>query len=288
MSIFQAMTVFILIFLILLIGYGFLIDYYRRTWNNIPEWKSDDATNRAVKVSLIIPVRNERANMEALFECIFSQTYSRKWFEVIVVDDHSEDGTWEQMQAFTSVICLQLPQEINGKKAAIAAGIARATGELIVTTDADCRFSAEWITSIVKFYAATNAKFIVAPVRMVGRKNFLGIFQSLDFLTLQAITGACVFRKFHTLCNGANIAYVKSAFVEVNGFSGIDAIPSGDDMLLMYKIYRQYPADVHYLKSRNAIVETPAEPTLKQFFNQRIRWASKAVHFDDRKVFYVL
>jgi cellulose synthase/poly-beta-1,6-N-acetylglucosamine synthase-like glycosyltransferase len=291
MSIFQAMTVFILIFLLLLIAYGFLIDYYRRGWNAIPEVHSRNEQFRNVHVSLVIPVRNEARNVRQLFDAVLSQNYPAGLLEVIFVDDHSEDGTWETISAFTatcSLLKIQLPDEVSGKKAAVAAGIARASGELIVTTDADCRFSAKWISSLVNGYVATNAKFIAAPVKMISGKNFIGIFQSLDFLTLQAITGASVFKKFHTLCNGANIAYTKDAFVDVNGFSGIDTIPSGDDMLLMYKIYRQYPADVHYLKNRDAIVETPAEPSLKRFFNQRIRWASKAVHYDDKKVLYVL
>ena len=90
------------------------------------------------------------------------------------------------------------------------------------------------------------------------------------------------------MCNGANLAYTKSAFIEVNGFEGIDEIPSGDDMLLMHKIFLAHPHHVHYMKSQEAIVTTHPEPSWKDFFNQRIRWASKAVHFKDRKVFYVL
>lgn len=291
MSIFQAMTVFILIFLLLLVCYGFLIDYYRRAWNKIPDFKNDEQYGK-VKVSLIIAMRNEAANIEQIFDCILAQSYPVQLLEVIMVDDHSEDDTWQKMVELKSpafsLVRLQLSAEVSGKKEAIAAGIACASGELVVTTDADCKFSPQWLSSIVNFYLATGAKFIVAPVKMIAKKSFIGIFQSLDFLSLQAITGASVYSRFHTLCNGANLAYSKNAFLEVNGFEGIDDIPSGDDMLLMYKIYRRNPADVHYLKNKGVIVETPAEPSLKKFFNQRIRWASKAVHFDDKKVFYVL
>jgi glycosyltransferase involved in cell wall biosynthesis len=284
------MTVFILIFLLLLICYGFLIDYYRRAWNGITEMKNDNEHPR-VTISLVIPMRNEAENVEELFNCIFFQTYPPEWVEIIVVDDHSEDDTREKLAVLPSsafsLVRLQLSEE-TGKKAAIAAGIAHASGELIITTDADCRFSSEWISSIANFYAATGAKFIAAPVKMIAGRSFIGVFQSLDFLTLQAITGASVNNKFHTLCNGANLAYSKNAFVEVNGFEGIDIIPSGDDMLLMYKIFKEYPDDVRYLKNRDAIVTTPAEKSVGKFFHQRIRWASKAVHYDDKKVFYVL
>ncbi len=78
------------------------------------------------------------------------------------------------------------------------------------------------------------------------------------------------------MCNGANLAYEKQAFEEVGGFTGIDMIASGDDMLLMYKIYHAYPGSVHYLKSPDAIVRTLPVDTVKGFMNQRIRWSSKA------------
>jgi cellulose synthase/poly-beta-1,6-N-acetylglucosamine synthase-like glycosyltransferase len=107
-------------------------------------------------------------------------------------------------------------------------------------------------------------------------------------MTLQGITGASVSQRFHTMCNGANIAYTKKAFEEVNGFAGIDALPTGDDMLLMYKIYNRYPEGVVWLKSAPAMVTTQACSTWSSFFQQRIRWASKAAYYDDKRMFWVL
>jgi hypothetical protein len=134
---------------------------------------------------------------------------------------------------------------------------------------------------------------MTTPVRIGGpatqkRRSFLAIFQTLDFITLQGITGAAVYKKFHSMCNGANLAYEKKAFYEVGGFRGIDAIPSGDDMLLMHKIFTKYPASVFFLKSRHAIVTTKPETSWRNFINQRIRWASKADHYDDKRIFWVL
>jgi cellulose synthase/poly-beta-1,6-N-acetylglucosamine synthase-like glycosyltransferase len=90
------------------------------------------------------------------------------------------------------------------------------------------------------------------------------------------------------MCNGANLAYTKSAFIEVNGFERIEEIPSGDDMLLMHKIYVRYPDKVLYMKNADAIVTTVPESTWKNFLHQRIRWASKAVHYKDKRIIYVL
>lgn len=90
------------------------------------------------------------------------------------------------------------------------------------------------------------------------------------------------------MCNGANLAYTRKAFEEVAGFSGIDAIASGDDMLLMHKIYKRYPDKVMFLRSKEAIVQTEPVRTIREFFNQRIRWASKAGKYDDKRIFWVL
>jgi len=90
------------------------------------------------------------------------------------------------------------------------------------------------------------------------------------------------------MCNGANIAYERDMFYAVNGFSGIDDLPTGDDMLLMHKIFKLRPDGIFYLRSQNAIVTTDAAPSWKAFFQQRIRWASKAAFFDDRRIFRVL
>jgi cellulose synthase/poly-beta-1,6-N-acetylglucosamine synthase-like glycosyltransferase len=90
------------------------------------------------------------------------------------------------------------------------------------------------------------------------------------------------------MCNGANLAYEKTAFYEVQGFAGIDAIASGDDMLLMHKIFTRFPNRVMFLKSKNAIVKTAPLKTLSQFLSQRIRWASKADRYQDKKTFPVL
>ncbi|HMK25961.1 MAG TPA: glycosyltransferase family 2 protein, partial [Chitinophagaceae bacterium] len=112
--------------------------------------------------------------------------------------------------------------------------------------------------------------------------------QAMDFMVLQGITGAAVYKKALSMCNGANLAYEKNAFNKVNGFAGIDNIASGDDMLLMHKIWKQYPNKVHYLKSKEAIVSTQPMKSWKDFFNQRIRWASKAKHYGDKRIITVL
>lgn len=277
------MTIFLLIFFLLLVAYCLLVDFYRRAWNSIPVPVLSE--NRQVKISVIVAARNEENNIAGLLEGLAQQDYPKELYEVIIVDDHSSDGTANKI---SSGRLLQLPAHLEGKKNAIALGINAAQGELIVTTDADCKVPPGWLKTIAAFYSNTGAKFIAAPVMITSSRSLLGIFQSLDFLSMQGITGASVHRKFHSMCNGANLAYPKNVFFDVNGFEEIDNIPSGDDMLLMHKIFTRYPDEIFYLKDARAIVTTAAEKSWKDFLQQRVRWASKAVHYKDKRIFYVL
>jgi cellulose synthase/poly-beta-1,6-N-acetylglucosamine synthase-like glycosyltransferase len=287
------------VFLFTLIGcclfllYGVLIEYYRRAWTDIPGF-SAGARIGQTRISVLIPVRNEAANIAACIASLARQSYSKELYQVIVIDDHSTDATGEIVsnihpsELFLKYACLAGG---TGKKIAIQTGISMSFGDLIVTTDADCCFEPDWLNTLAVFYEERGAKFIAAPVRMgrPGTKlSLLSIFQTLDFITLQGITGAAVYKRFHSMCNGANLAYKKSAFYEAGGFEGIDAIPSGDDMLLMHKIYEKYPDKVFFLKSPKAIVSTQPATDWKGFINQRVRWASKADRYDDKRIFRVL
>jgi cellulose synthase/poly-beta-1,6-N-acetylglucosamine synthase-like glycosyltransferase len=281
--------ILLLITIILFVLYSFLIIYYWKSWKTIPDFILNDKQPQT-KISVIIPARNEEESIGSLLQALDQQTYPRELFEVIVVNDHSEDATEAIVQQFFNVKLLQLKDDdINSyKKKAIESGIAAATGELIVTTDADCLPTKEWLEIIAAFKEEIKAVFIAAPVVINCNSSVLQIFQAMDFMVLQGITGGVVHKKQLSMCNGANLAYERKSFYDVNGFAGIDSIASGDDMLLMHKIKKQYPEQVHYLKSTNAIVSTQPMKTWKEFFHQRIRWASKAAKYDDKRILPVL
>jgi len=293
------MFIVVLICLLLFACYAVLIAYYRRAWKDIPLY-SAPASYPRTKITVLVPARNETATIGACLGSLSRQSYPKDLYQVIVIDDHSTDKTWELlgqlgfpgMEFMRLRLADHLPPmdpDLNAyKKFAIDTGIGAATGELIITTDADCRFHPDWLRTIAGFYEDTGAKFIAAPVKIEGDHSFLSLFQTLDFITLQGITGAAVYKRFHSMCNGANLAYERKAFYEVGGFRGIDQIPSGDDLLLMHKIYQRYPGEVFFLKSRQAIVSTQAVTGWKEFFHQRIRWASKADQYDDKRIFWVL
>ena len=273
--------------------YSFLIILYWRTWIKIPDYVPHVAENK-LTVSVIIPARNEEKNIARLLSSLQLQNYAKRLTQTIVIDDHSDDETVNIVRQFPGVAIIQLSYDsLNSyKKKAIETGIKEANGEIIVTTDADCEAGSAWLSTLVSFKEQHNSVFLAAPVgfidRQAGSNKLLYNFQTLDFLVLQGITAVSVYGGSLSMCNGANIAYEKKAFNKVNGFQGIDHIASGDDMLLMHKIRKQYPHQVHYVKSKESIVYTQAAISWKEFFNQRIRWASKANQYDDKRIYWVL
>lgn len=291
------MTFFLSVLFLLGGLYGILMIRYGHGWKTLSPYAPSKPVSGLTKVTVIIPARDEEENLPPLLAALHAQDYPAHLFEVIVIDDFSTDGTAGVVTNFPAenIRLLQMSQYLSAterlnsyKKKAIEMAVSQAQGDLIMTTDADCVMGPLWISTMVSFYEANQSKFIAAPVSFYKETNFFKVLQSLDFMTMQGITGALAKLKDGTMCNGANLAYERKVFYEVDAFKGIDNIASGDDMLLMFKIFKAYPDGVHYLKNQDAIVETLPVDTFKGFMNQRIRWSSKADKYDDKRLTWVL
>ena len=282
----------------LFIPYAIIILLYRKWFLQLHPFLIPVSFQPLTNFSIIIPARNEEDKIAVCLQSIFRQKYPAHLFEVIVVDDHSTDQTSEIVQQlqkqFINLKLIRLADDADGKalnsykKKAIEKAIQIATGNWIITTDADCMMTEKWIESFAAIIQQKDPVFVAAPVAFCNNGTVISTFQCLDFITLQGITAASVSAGFHSMCNGANLAYRKDVFVEVNGFKGIDMIASGDDMLLMNKIKQKFPSQIEFLFSKAAIVTTDPMADWKSFINQRIRWASKADQFKDKSIFWVL
>ena len=221
---------------ILLLAYALLIYYYHRIWDRIPV-SSPDLSCQPVRVSVIIPARNEAAHIENCLLSLFNQSYPPAYTDILVVNDFSTDESAEVVMKYSDKCRLLnladfLTDPVNSyKKKAIETGIAHSSSDLIICTDADCTMGKDWILSLVSAYLKENRVFIAAPVKIIPDGSALSVFQTLDFISLQGITGAAVYKNLYPMCNGANLAYSRTAFETVGGFTDIDHIASGDDML---------------------------------------------------------
>jgi cellulose synthase/poly-beta-1,6-N-acetylglucosamine synthase-like glycosyltransferase len=275
---------------LLCLFYILLMLYFTLGWVKLPEFVMLDDMPYTMRVSIIIPARNEEKNIRNVLQCIRDQSYPRHFIEVLVIDDNSTDATAPLAEASGAIV---IRNQVSGntlayKKQAIATGIQRATGELILCTDADCTMGPRWIESIVAYQYETGAQFISSPVMLWPLKNFFEEFQALEFSGLVGIGGASLQMGFPNMCNGANIAYMKDAFNAVDGFAGNDTIPSGDDEFLMHKMHQRFPGKVVFLKSFEAIVRTLPSSTPGEFIRQRMRWVSKSTKYADKRITTVL
>ncbi len=283
---------------VILSAYCLLILLYRQWFLRLPIFRIQNQMAPKTLFSVIIPARDEEKSIEQCLRTVLEQKYPAQLFEVIVINDHSTDQTENIIrrlqQSFSNLQLLNLKDYLQGnsinayKKKAIEIAISQSKGNWIVTTDADCMVSDQWLHTLDAYIQKEQPVFVAAPVMFTNDHSFLSVFQLLDFISLQGITAAAVSAGYHTMCNGANLAYRKDVFDEVGRFSGIDQIASGDDMLLMHKIKQKYPDRMGYLNSKESIVTTASMPDWKSFINQRIRWASKADKYRDKSIFWTL
>lgn len=281
---------------LLALVYIALMLVYRKGWRLQHTFTLPESFQPSTFISIIIPARNEENNIEKCISSILGQDYPKHLFEVIVVDDHSTDGTADVVSKFNAqgVRCIALKDFLTAgetvayKKKAIAAGVSVSKGTLIITTDADCTAPPEWLKYIAAIYQAEDPVMIVAPVDFTNNGSIVEIFQSLDFMSMQGITGAAHQMGLGNMSNGANLAFSKAAYQAVNGYEGVEHFASGDDYLLMMKLQQAFPTRISYLKAPQAIVQTAPQPDCGSFLQQRIRWASKSGKYDDKRLTAIL
>ena len=234
-------------------------------------------------ITVIVPVRNEEENLERIFQSCNALNYPAEKLEIIFVNDHSSDNSVKLLQDSNFTIINQL-QEKHGKKDAISFGIANSKSEIIVTTDADCTHHPDWLQSINLLFQNPHTQLVVGSVAMRRMNSFFDRLQSIEFSSLIGSGAALLQFQIPAMANGANLAFRREAFLEVDGYIGNEHIPSGDDEYLLRKIFSTYPEGVVFNNQSNAVVETKPQSSIRSFFKQRIRWAGKWKHQTSTKL----
>jgi cellulose synthase/poly-beta-1,6-N-acetylglucosamine synthase-like glycosyltransferase len=229
--------------------------------------------------SIVVPFRNEAENLPKLLHSISLLNYPKELFEVILVDDDSDDE-FRIMNYEFEIRCIDNNRKSNSpKKDAIETAIKIAKNDWIITTDADCLVQKDWLLTFDNYIQTTNKKMVAAGVCYLPKKGFLHDFQTLDFLSLQGATIGSFGIGKPFICNGANFAYAKKFFHDLNGFDGNENIASGDDVFLLQKAVLKEPKAVGFLHNSKSIVATQTVNTWKELFIQRVRWAAKSTGY---------
>lgn len=264
--------------------YYLLIDRCLMYWKQIPTIALSEALPPQTSISVIIPARNEAENIAACLNAIAAQNYPPDLLEVLVIDDHSTDQTaivaaqsgLPKLRVIALADFLSPEEQVQAsKKKASTVGVEQATGQLIVCTDADCVMPPNWLRHIAACYEQQKPWFIAAPVLFHEEQNLIERFQSLDFMGMMLVTGAGIQSRRFFLANGANMAYPREVFTQLNGYKGNIQHASGDDVFMVQKIAAVEPEKICFVKSPHAIVLTKAKPDWRSFFQQRLRWGTK-------------
>jgi cellulose synthase/poly-beta-1,6-N-acetylglucosamine synthase-like glycosyltransferase len=225
--------------------------------------------------TIIVPFRNEAENLPTLLESIAKLNYPADLFEVILVDDSSDEKFQILNSKFQISVIDNLRISNSPKKDAITTAIQHVKTEWVITTDADCIVPENWLLSFDNYIQENEVSMLPGAVTYDCKNSFLDHFQQLDLTSLQGATIGSFGLNKGFICNGANFAYTKSLFERLDGFQGNDKIASGDDVFLLQKAIQEFPKEVHYLKAAEAIVTTKPAKTWKALFYQRVRWAAK-------------
>jgi poly-beta-1,6-N-acetyl-D-glucosamine synthase len=268
--------------LIFLFYYLMFLWSIRKGLSSLPHRSSDARPF----LSVILAARNEETNIERCLRSLIAQSYDPDMFEIIVVDDHSQDGTvLRSTRLAESVnvpkITVVSLKDRSGKPAAIAHGVSISQGEIILCTDADCAVPTKWIESMLGCFDPSVA-FVAGPVLERPSSSLLSGLEAIEYLSLTTTAAGLIGSGKPIICSGASIAYRRSAFTSVSGFG--DHSSSCDDETLMQRMVLRSAGKVVFNSDPSAIVSTETPPTFFEFWRQRTRWASKKGRYEDASI----
>lgn len=237
-------------------------------------------------VSVIMPARNEAEVLERTLRSLADQDYPGEW-EVVVVDDRSTDSTPLVLQQWTNIservrgVRVTEANPRSPKKHALALGIKHSRGEIIATTDADCIYDPSWITTMVSHMSPGVG--VVAGLTVFDLpENHSPAWQKiqwLDFFTQNSLAAGAAGAGVPASCNGSNLFYRREVYDAISGFGNSASIVSGDDVLFAQRVSKHTAWKIVYAARPEATVRSLPVLTVRELFQQRLRWASKGLTY---------
>ncbi|MGC6490533.1 MAG: glycosyltransferase [Flavobacteriales bacterium] len=262
-----------LAFLILAVYVGLIIFFFRG-WNNLSQYKDVNLC-----VTIVIAFRNEKENLPLLLKDLSQQDFPLSKLQILLVDDSSDDGYQDILTSYENIQCIK--SEGRGKKTAVETGVKNAKYDIILTTDADCRLSKDWVKKMVSPLIMNDIKLVSGPVAYYKLDSLFMKLQAIEFMSLIGSGAGAIAQNKGFMCNGANMAFRKSIFSNTEQY-----IASGDDVFLLHHI-KKIKGKMAFVKDKAAIVRTQPKASLNDFINQRKRWASKSSSYKDRTAQFV-
>jgi len=220
-------------------------------------------------VSIIVPCYNEADVIKASLKSLIAQTYP--YFEIIVVDDGSTDGTYNIAKQFEfqeeNRSLKVLSKENGGKSKALNYGIINAKGTLICSVDADSKLEKDAIQLLVQHFKDPEIAAVAGSVHVINTNTFLTKLQALEYIQgLNMVKNAQAFLKLVNIIPGPIGMFRKEAIKKV-GYYSHDTFAEDCDITLAL-IAQGYKIDFE----PDAIAYTEAPEDLLDLLKQRYRW----------------
>ena len=239
-------------------------------------------------VSVIVAARDEGERIGACVRSLAGQSYEGA-LQIVVVDDRSGDDTgrvlaalrseWQAAAELVLVRAPDPPRFACPKKSALAAGIDRAAGEILLFTDADCQPPPEWVGAMVsRFDAGVGLVAGYAYPHPPGsvRQRVL----ALDNLGVAALAEGSIGMEAPLACTGRSLAYRRAVYDEVGGFEAIGHLVSGDDVYFLRLVTARTGWRIRYCADEAASVPSAPPPSgWRALLDQKVRHASKASRY---------
>ncbi len=243
--------------------------------NNFPTKKSE------IPVSVIICAHNEAPNLEKNLHRILNQNY--RFFEVIVVDDNSNDTTQNILLKYhieyPNLRSLKADDKPlgSGKKFALSKGIEVAKNDVLLLTDADCMpNSLNWIHEMVQ-PLKDPVKIVLGYAPYFEAKGFLN-----KLIRYETVHAAIQYFSFVLIGQpymgvGRNLIYTKSIYQNAGGFKKHDHLLSGDDDLFVNE--SATTENVGIVLKKSSFVYSAPKKSWKAFYRQKARHLTTGKHY---------
>ena len=250
-------------------------------------WSPTFPESDPVPVSVVICARNEHENLRQLLPMLATQEHPD--FEVILVDDRSDDGTEEVVRAFVTVDSRfryvridRTPDHTNPKKYGLTLGIKAARHEAILLTDADCRpVSTQWVASMSRHLDA-SVDIVLGLSPYERRAGLLNSFIQYETLLTAFQYAGWALRGKPYMGVGRNLCYRKSMFLNNKGFNSHIGITGGDDDLLVNRLATA--ANTILMVHPDSFTQSIPKVSWRDFFRQKLRHLAVGKHYqgDDK------
>lgn len=216
-------------------------------------------------VSVVVPVYNDPDGLRTTLESLVAQTYPTSAYEIVVVDNGSEDGTLSVARAMATdhpdVVRVERETDVQGSYAARNTGIRSTTGEYLAFVDADVVADPDWLEAGMATIRERDADYVGCRVDISrSERTLAGLYNELTGFPVQRYIEENAFAPTCALF------VAREVFDEVGAFDA--NLVSGGDTEFGQRVAAS-GRDLHY--APDARVTHPARTSLRSLLEKYVR-----------------